>query len=126
MRKQSKQSISAIQRKIWEECRRIANTLYPSTCYTCDTANLSGSNKQLGHLWPKSTLGANLKYDMRVLRWQCAACNIWRGGNGAEYYSRMLAEHGKKYMDALEGERKISVKAMDFYVELLDKYKALI
>ena len=128
MKKQSKQPISKIQRQIWVECRRIANDRYSNKngqvdCYTCPAKDIQGSNKQLGHLWSKATLSAYLKYDMRVLHWQCFRCNINGGGMGADYYARMLKEEGKEFMEELERDRKNTVKAYDFYVDLLIKYK---
>ena len=122
--KKSKQPISKIQRLLWQECRRVADILYKPDCYTCPAKNLTGSNKQLGHVpYPKSVLGANLKYDMRVLRWQCFACNIHRGGSGAEAYKRMLREEGQAYMDLLEKEKQQTVKAYDHYLGLLEIYR---
>lgn len=124
LKKQSKQPISKIQKDLWVECKRIAGFLYKKDCYTCPAKNLVGKNCQLGHIpYPKSILGANLKYDMRVLRWQCFACNINKGGMGAEAYKRMLREEGKAYMDKLEQDRNKSVKAYDHYLELLKEYK---
>jgi hypothetical protein len=41
---------------------------------------------------------------------------------GTEAYKKMLREEGKAYMDKLEKERQESVKAMDFYLQLLDEY----
>ena len=124
--KKGKQPISKIQRLLWEECRRVADILYKPDCYTCPAKNLTGSNKQLGHVpYPKSVLGANLKYDMRVLRWQCMRCNVHMGGMGAEAYKRMLREEGKAYMDKLEEDRQKTVKAYTHYEELLEYYKSI-
>jgi Zn-finger protein len=124
LKKVSKKPISKIQRDLWVECKRIASFLYKKDCYTCPAKNLVGKNCQLGHVpYPKSTLGANLKYDMRVLRWQCMRCNIHGGGQGAEAYKRMLKEEGKAYMDKLEADRQKTVKAYDFYTQLLEEYK---
>lgn len=126
-----KKTISSIQKEIWQECRRIANDYYCKSdgsvdCYTCDAKDLVGANKQLGHVpYPKSVLSAYLKYDMRVLRWQCYHCNINCGGQGAEAYKRMLKEEGKAFMNKLEKDRQISVKAYDHYGWLLNKYKLL-
>ena len=127
MRKQSKQPISKIQRLLWQECRRVADILYKPDCYTCNAKNLQGVNKQLGHVpYPKSILGAYLKYDMRCLRWQCYSCNINKGGMGAEAYKRMLKEQGKKFMEQLEKDRQVTCKAYDYYLLLLEKYKSII
>lgn len=131
MKKQSKQLISVIQRKLWEHCRRIANDIYSDSCgqvdcYTCEAKDLQGSNKQLGHVpWPKAVLGAYLKYDMRCLRWQCYHCNINCGGMGAEAYKRMLKEEGKKFMNQLEKDRNKDVKSYDYYLKLLKKYEKM-
>lgn len=125
MRKKSKQSISLIQRKIWEECRRIKNKSCGVSCYTCPARDLQGSNKQLGHMWAKATLTALLKYELDILEWQCARCNIWGGGMGADFYKRKLKELGKKRMTELESLRNQSVKAYDYYVELLELLKKM-
>lgn len=124
--KKGKTSISKLQRELWQECRRVANIIYKPDCYTCPAKNLTGSNKQLGHVpYPKSTLGANLKYDMKVLRWQCMRCNIHGGGMGAEAYKKMLREEGKAYMEELEKKRQETVKAYETYLELLEYYKGI-
>lgn len=130
MKKQSKQPISKIQRSLWQECRRIADILYPPVngvtyCYTCDKP-ISGSNKQLGHFIPKGACGAFLKYDVyRNLRWQCYHDNINLGGNGTEFYRRMVKDNGQKYVDKIFEDKNISVKAYDYYVELLEKYNQI-
>lgn len=129
MRKKSKSPLSKIQRELWDECRRIqgirlANKDGSVDCYTCGAKNLQGSNRQLGHVpWPKATLGANLKYDLRVLKWQCFRCNINFSGLGGVAYPKMEREYGKEFMEQLERDRNVSVKAIDFYQQLLEKYR---
>ena len=91
MKKKSKQSISLIQRKIWEECKRIIRARYGNTCYTCGKSGLEGSNWHTGHLLAKASLGAFLKYDLRLLRPQCYHDNINLGGNGAIFIENMRA-----------------------------------
>lgn len=126
LRKKSKQSISKIQRDLWQECKRIVAEQFGTDCYTCSAKKLIGQNRQLGHVpWPKATLGAFLKYDIRLLRFQCYNCNIHRGGMGAEAYKRMLKEEGKAYMDKLEKDRQIQVKAYSHYTVLLEEYKKI-
>ena len=124
LKKKSKDSIVQIQDKIWQECRRIVREQYGNDCYTCDKKNLQGSDCQLGHVpWAKASLGAYLKYDIRLLRYQCFRCNINLGGQGAVAYKRMLKEEGQTYMDKLEKDRQVSVKASDFYPKLLAEYR---
>lgn len=126
MRKQSKQSISVIQRKLWEHCKRIVRTKYKPVCYTCGKFLTTSYDQHTGHVpWPKSVLGAFLKYDLRVLRIQCFACNVHRGGMGAEAYKRMLEEIGQKEMAKLERDRNKTVKAYDHYTKLLSEYEKL-
>jgi len=123
IRKQSKEKISVIQRKIWEHCKRIIRTIYPNVCYTCGATGLEGSNWHTGHMWAKASLGAYLKYDLRVLRPQCYNCNINHGGAGADFYKRMLKEIGEEAMAQLERDRQVTVKAYDHYVKVLSEYQ---
>lgn len=125
MRKQSKQSISLIQRKIWDECKRIIRARYGNTCYTCGKSGLEGSNWHTSHLLPKAALGAYLKYDLRVLRPGCYNCNINLGGNGAIYIETMRAIEGNEYVDKILADRKITVKAIDHYLGILQEYKSI-
>lgn len=125
IRKKSKQKISTIQNKIWEHLKRIVRKKYPNVCYTCGQTGLGGSNQQTGHLWAKASLGAYLKYDLRVLRIQCYNCNINRGGMGADFYAKMLKEIGPLRMAKLEADRQVTVKAMDHYLKILEEYSKL-
>lgn len=119
----SKIPISKIQRQIWQECRRLKDKPIVN-CYTCGAKDLQGNNKQLGHMWSKATLSACLKYELDILEWQCSRCNIWGGGMGADFYKRKLDELGKKRMNELEQMRNKTVKAYDYYLELLENYKS--
>lgn len=130
MKQPKKLTIGQIQKILWQECRRIADILYPPVngityCYTCGKP-ISGSNKQLGHFLPKSVCGASLKYDMRNLRWQCYYDNINLGGNGATFYRNLVKDEGQEYVDELfRIKNTVSIKAFDFYLELLEEYRKL-
>jgi hypothetical protein len=126
LKKISKMPISRLQRKIWDECKRIVRKRYPPVCYTCGQTGLEGANLQTGHVpWPKASLGAYQKYCLDLLKIQCFRCNIHLGGNGAVAYAKMLKEIGPEAMASLEADRQKIVKAYDFYVALLEKYKNL-
>lgn len=125
IRRTSKAPISKIQRQIWLLCKQLIRKRDGSTCYTCGATGLSGSNQQTGHMWAKASLGAYLKYDLRVLKIQCARCNLFLGGMGAEFYKRMLSEIGPEKMAQLEKDRLVIVKAYDWYVKVLAEYKTL-
>jgi hypothetical protein len=126
LKKVSKEPISRIQRKIWEECKRIIRLRYPRTCYTCHRGGLEGSNWQTGHMLAKASLGAYLKYDLRLLRPQCMTCNCHQGGRGADFIENMRRIEGNEYVDNILKDRNITVKAYDFYVDLLNKYKSIL
>ena len=127
LKKESKQKISLLQKKVWAECKRIIRGAYGNTCYTCGATGLVGSNWHTGHLIPKSTLGANLKYDLRVLRPQCANCNIWGGGRGADFVRNMIMREGQEFVDRIFQERtEKPIKAHDYYIMLSEKYKLML
>lgn len=125
IKKKSKQPISKIQRQLWEECKRIIRKRYKPICYTCGKSDIIGSDCQTGHMIPKSTLGAFLKYDLRVLRLQCTRCNIWGGGMGAIFIENMRKIEGNEYVDQILKDRQITVKAYDHYLLLLEQYKQI-
>ena len=121
-------SVSWLDKAIWKECRRIKQK-DQKTCYTCFRKNLEKANCQLGHYYPKGALGAKMKHDLRILRWQCYFCNLMLGGRGGDFRAHMRKEIGDEAEQALFNECRISkgepIKAKDFYIELLVKYKAL-
>jgi hypothetical protein len=125
IKKVSKQPISKIQRQIWDECKRIIRVRYKNICYTCGKQGLEGSNWHTGHMLPKATLSAYLKYDLRLLRPQCYFCNVNCGGRGAEFIEKMRIVEGNEYVDNILKDKLQTVKAYDFYVELLAKYKQI-
>lgn len=126
LKKQSKMKISSLQRKIWELCKQIIRLKYPNKCYTCRRGGLNGSNWQTGHLFAKASLGAFLKYDLRVLRPQCYYCNINCGGRGADFIENMREIEGAEYVDDIIRDKQISVNAMEHYLKIYEEYKFLL
>jgi hypothetical protein len=124
MRKESKQPISKIQRQIWIEVKRIIRARYKHQCYTCGRF-IAGINCQTGHLIAKASLGAYLKYDLRVLRLQCYHCNINCGGMGAVFIEKMRKREGDEYVDKILKDRQVTVKAYDHYIKILEEYKLI-
>jgi len=131
-----KLTISKLQKKLWENCKRLIraryalkspqNALQAWECYTCGKVITDKENAHTGHFIPKSVCGAFLKYDLRNLRVQCMACNVWRGGMGAEYYRKMVEREGQEYVDQLFLDKQKSVKAYDRYAEQLAEYEKLV
>lgn len=127
LKKKSKAKISTIQNKLWNLCKQIIRKKYGSQCYTCGQSQLSGSNWHTGHLWAKASLGAYLKYDLRVLRPQCYNCNINHGGRGADFYRRLVGEIGEEKMAELQKDRQVTVKSsFDHYSALIPKYNEIL
>lgn len=125
-----KLSISKLQELLWNECKRIIRKIYIRDdgkweCYTCGKLIEYPQDAHTGHFLCKSTCGSFLKYDLRNLRVQCMACNVWRGGNGAIFYRNMVAREGQEYVDTLFIDKQKSIKAYDYFLELLDKYKKM-
>lgn len=130
LKKVSKQSISLIQRKIWDCIKIIVRHTYKKpdgtwNCYTCGRPILEPKDAQTGHMLAKASVGAFLKYDLRILRIQDYWCNINLGGNGAVFIENMRKEMGHEHVDQILRDRQVTVKAYDFYVELLAKYKTI-
>jgi hypothetical protein len=80
-------------------------------------------------MWPKGSLGALLKYEIRILRPQCYNCNMNLGGMGAIFRKRMEKEEGKPYMEQLDHDhvldKQSKLKAIDHYTALLEEYKTI-
>jgi hypothetical protein len=130
LKKIIKLTISKLQIKLWEQCRRIIRDIYKRKdgswiCYTCDKRITSTMDAHTGHFIPKSVCGAYLKYDLRNLRVQCMACNVWRGGMGAEFYKRMVEREGQAYVNQLFLDKQKSIKAYDHYEKTFEEYKQL-
>lgn len=126
MRKKSKSYITKLQDKIWELCKQIIRAKYGDVCYTCGQSGLVGLNWHTGHMIPKAALGAYLKYDLRLLRPQCFNCNINLGGNGAVFIEKMRKVEGNRYVNKILSDRNISVKAVEHYEMIYEKYKKLV
>lgn len=125
IRKKSKSAIKVVQDKLWDECKRIIKIRYGNTCYTCGK-EVTGSNRHTGHMLAKASLGAYLKYDLRLLRPQCYHCNINLGGQGAVYIENMREIEGDAYVDGILRDRNVTVKAYDHYLKTLEEYKRLV
>ena len=128
MKKKSDSPQAILERKLWQLCREVAQKLWPDPvkCYTCGAGPLEGSNKQLGHFVRNSTAGAFLRYDMRILRWQCGGCNKWKNGNEGEYAIRLLRDHGPEYLLQIQQDKNRITKATDRYLEQVSFYERVL
>lgn len=119
-----------LQDKLWDECKRIVRAKYVKpdgtwNCFTCGRLIDEPAKAQTGHFIPSGSCGAFLRYDLRNLRIQDYFCNINQGGNGAEYYRKLVEENGQKYVDQIFLDKQKVIKAYDHYLVLYEKYKTL-
>lgn len=101
-------------------------------CYTCKKENLQGSDWQTGHFFRKRILPMQLKYDLRILRPQCAYCNLRQKGHEAVYACELLIRHGENYLldfyDEYKTlkEEKLTVKQQRVFLEkTIERYKSM-
>lgn len=124
-RKTKAPTIKALDAKIWPLCREIIRKKYGNTCFTCGKKNLVGRDWQTGHFIAKKICGSYLRHDLRNLRPQCSYCNEWLGGNGADFYKRLVETEGQKYVDLMFADKHIVCKLSDRVNELLPIYQKL-
>lgn len=116
---------------LWAECRRIIRARYVRhdgtwRCFTCDRHIEHPGDAHTAHFIPSAACGAFLRYDLRNLRVCCYNCNINLGGNGSEYYRRMVAEMGQPHVDQIFKDKAVIIKAdRMFYEQKLQEYRAL-
>lgn len=111
-----KKSIKSLKTKLWELCKQIIRQRYQNkdgtwNCYTCGRRIDEPAKAQTGHFIPSGSCGAFLRYDLRNLRIQDYYCNINLGGNGAEFYKKLVEENGQEYVDQLFRDKQKIVKA---------------
>jgi len=124
-------SLRLLKQKLWAECKRIIRARYVNddgtwNCFTCGKRIDEPAKAQTGHFIPSAACGAYLRYDLRNLRVQDYFCNINLGGNGAEYYRRLVDELGQEAVDQLFKDKQITIKAdADWYIQKIEEYRAL-
>lgn len=125
-------TLSKLKDECWELCKQITRKRYQNkdgtfTCYTCDRHIDIPAKAQTGHFIPSGSCGAFLRHDLRNLRIQDYYCNINLGGNGTEYYRRMVQEVGQEAVDQLFQDKQKIIKAdIIYYTTLIENYKKLL
>lgn len=126
-----KKTPKKLREELWNECKRIIRARYIRddgmwNCYTCDKLIAEPAKAHTAHFIPSASCGAFLRYDLRNLRVCCYHCNINLGGNGTEYYPRLVKEMGQEHVDQIKKDKFISIKADSWwYLEMIEKYKLL-
>ncbi len=124
--KTKKPRIGLLKKKLWELCKQIIRTRDGSICFICGKSGLEGSGWHTGHFIPSASCGAFLRYDLRNLHSSCYNCNINLGGNGAEFYRRIVEVYGSDFGEQIFKDKQISIKAdILFYEEKIKEYKEI-
>ncbi len=131
-RKPKKPTLTSLKKKLWELVKIAVRNKYRNpdgtyTCYTCDKRITEPGDAHTAHFIASSVCGASLRFNMRNLRICCYKCNVQLGGNGIEYYPRMVAEIGQEEVDKLKQEaHNILIKAdVPWYEARIAEYSSL-
>ena len=124
-------SISKLKKKLWEECKRLVRKNQQRNdglwnCYTCDKLIDEPFKAHTSHFIPSASCGAYLRYDLRNLKVCCYHCNINLGGNGSEFYRRLVRDYGQDYVDKIFQDKNKTIKAdIWWYLEKTEEYSKL-
>lgn len=127
----TKNSPKRLKTILWEECKRIIRARYINpngtwNCYTCNRLIDTPAKAQTGHFIPSGSCGGFLRYDLQNLRVQDYYCNINLGGNGTEYYRRMVSELGQETVDQIFQDKNRIIKLDSAYLQkLIDEYATI-
>lgn len=95
-------------------------------CITCGKKNLQGHNCHGGHFIPSAACGGFLRYDLRNVWSQCARCNLFESGAGAEYTRALESKFSRKFVDNIIADKSVSIKLdLDYVTRLTDYYDSL-
>lgn len=124
-------TVKTLKKKLWELCKQIIRKKYQKKsgtwcCFTCGRLIDEPAKAQTGHFIPSGSCGAYLRYDLRNLRIQDYYCNINLGGNGSEFYRKMVEEVGQKEVDKLFQDKNKVIKAdIIFYANKISEYQKI-
>jgi len=93
--------MAIIKEKLMKIAKEYIKLRDGNACWTCEAKGLKGSNFHGGHFIPDASGGIALRYHEDNIHPQCFRCNMHLGGNGAEYYRKMVKEYGQEFVDEL-------------------------
>jgi hypothetical protein len=124
--------LKAAKNELWELCKQIIRQNYKKedgtwVCFTCGKIIDIPVKAQTGHGIPSAVGGALLRYHLDNLRIQDYYCNINLGGNGGEFYKRLVIEIGQDKVDEIYLLKQQSIKAdLQWYLDKIEHYKQLL
>lgn len=122
IRKKSKTPLAKAKDKLWKTLKQVIDIRDGPNCISCGADGLTGHNKHGGHFIPSSSCGGFLRYDIRNVHNQCATCNLFRNGAGAEYTLNLQKKYGTKFVEQIIRDKNVSIKLDVDYIEGMTAY----
>ena len=126
IKRKSKTPIAKAKEKLWKQLKAVIDIRDGPNCISCGARDLVGHNKHGGHFIPSSSCGGFLRYDLRNVWNQCATCNLFRNGAGAEYTLALQKKFGTKFVEQIIEDKNVSIKLdIDYVQRMTEYYKSL-
>jgi hypothetical protein len=122
LKKKSKTPLAKAKTKLWKVLKQVIDIRDGEVCISCGAEGLKGHNKHGGHFIPSSSCGGFLRYDLRNVWVQCATCNLFRNGAGAEYTIALQKKFGNEFVEQILADKQVSIKLDVEYIEKLAEY----
>ena len=122
IKKKSKTPLAKAKVKLWKTLKQLLDIRDGDVCISCGIEGLVGANKHGGHFIPSSSCGGNLRYDLRNVFNQCASCNLFRNGAGAEYTIALQKMFGNKFVEQIIADKQLGIKLDVQYIDSLREY----
>lgn len=127
IKKKSKSPLAKAKDRLWKKLKEVIDARDGPVCISCGATELTGANKHGGHFIPSSSCGGFLRYDLRNVFNQCASCNLFRNGAGAEYTLELQKKFGLEFVEQIIRDKQKTVKLDIPYVEqMTDFYDSLL
>jgi hypothetical protein len=126
LRKRSRTPLAKAKEKLWRALKNVIHKRDNSVCITCGKENLTGPNRHAGHFLPSAACGGFLRYDIRNVWSQCARCNLFESGAGAEYTRALEKKFSRSFVDQIIKDKQETIKLdLDYIVRLTEYYEQL-
>lgn len=126
LRQRSRTPLAKAKEKLWKALKHLVHQRDGGTCITCGAKELTGNNRHGGHFLPSAACGAFLRYDLRNVWSQCARCNLFESGAGAEYTRALEKKFSRAFVDRIISDKQTSIKLdMDYITRLTEYYKSI-
>lgn len=122
LNKKSKTPLAKAKEKLWKTLKKVIDIRDGNKCISCGATGLLGANKHGGHFIPSSSCGGFLRYDLRNVFNQCASCNLFRNGAGAEYTLELQKRFGLEFVEKIIRDKQKTIKLDVDYIEGMTEF----